>query len=127
MRFVEFVNMLHKKHRYTQRTFERLGNRIRKQLQYEAKKNATTYPRRRTGELYKSIKAHIRPAREELKIDLTAGNEIAFYAKYVEGGTIRMAPRFYLKRAFDKVESVVPEHLRSYFGMYLENPRFYGE
>jgi hypothetical protein len=128
MKFTEFVNMLHDKHRYTQRTFERLGNRIRKQLQYEAKKNATTYPKRRTGELYKSIKAQVRPTRDELKINLTAGNSSAYYALFVEKGTRRgLQGRFYLKRAYDKVNHVIPNDLKDYFGLYLENPRFYGK
>ena len=125
--FPQFIDMLNQKHAYTQKTFEKLAVRVRRQLSYEAKKNATTFPRRRTSELYKSIVATLRPTQDELNITLQAGNEIAYYARYVELGTTRMQPRFYLKRAYEKVNSVLPNELKRYLGLYLRNLDFYGE
>tara|TARA_R100000231_G_scaffold139107_1_gene119262 strand:+ start:183 stop:593 length:411 start_codon:yes stop_codon:yes gene_type:complete len=129
-RFDQFVDLMNRKHLNTRKTFERLAVRVRRQLSYEAKKNATTYPRRRTGELYKSIKATVKPTQDEFLISLTAGNESAFYARFVELGTSgkgSMAPRYYLRRAFEKVNNFVPNDLRKYLGLYLRDPDFYGQ
>jgi HK97 gp10 family phage protein len=115
------------KSKRTNQTFEKLAVRVRRQLSYEAKKNATTFPRRRTSELYKSIIATLKPTQDELNITLSAGNEVAYYARFVELGTVKMQPRFYLKRAYSKVNEFLPKDLKRYLGMYLRNPDFYGQ
>ena len=123
--FPQFVELMSDKSKRTNQTFEKLAVRVRRQLSYEAKKNATTFPRRRTSELYKSIIATLKPTQDELNITLSAGNETAYYARFVELGTVKMEPRFYLKRAYSKVNEFLPKDLKQYLGMYLRNPDFY--
>jgi HK97 gp10 family phage protein len=125
--FPQFVELMSDKSKRTNQTFEKLSVRVRRQLSYEAKKNATTFPRRRTSELYKSIIATLKPTQNELNITLSAGNEVAYYARFVELGTVKMQPRFYLKRAYSKVNEFLPKDLKRYLGMYLRNPDFYGQ
>ena len=125
--FSQFVELMSDKSKRTNQTFEKLAVRVRRQLSYEAKKNATTFPRRRTSELYKSIIATLKPTQDELNITLSAGNETAYYARFVELGTVKMEPRFYLKRAYSKVNNFLPKDLKRYLGMYLRDPDFYGQ
>ena len=122
----EFSRLMREKSFRTQESIEKIAEQIRRLLYQQARKNATTYPKRRTGELYKSIQAFIRPGRSALKIGLTAGNETAFYAGFVEGGTRRMAPRYYLKRANDKIAPKLSDQLKLYLRLYVENPKYYG-
>ena len=128
MSFKEFQEMLRKKAANTQKSVEGVAEQIRRQLVRNARRNATRYPKRRTGNLYDSIMATVKPTSETLDIKLTAGNEVAYYALFVEKGTSRgIAPRFYLQRAFDKVNETIPKRLSLYLRTYLEDPSYYGK
>ena len=59
-------------------------------LENIAKKNATTYPKIRTGNLYNSIRAAKQRKDNLILINLNAGGDSAPYAKYVEFGTRKM-------------------------------------
>ena len=93
---------------------------LRAPLQKEAKHNATTYPMRRTGNLYRSIKAFVNSDQSRLWVSLQAGNETAFYAKFVERGTIHMAPRYYLKRARDMVVNDLDQKIKNQLNIHFK-------
>ena len=105
---------------------ESLAGEIRSEYLKEARTNATYYPRIRTKELYKSILWIQKHEPSKLAITLQAGNDVAYYAIFVEEGTSRMAPRRYLQRAFDKVNQTVPGKILKYMRAYLEDPKYYG-
>ena len=127
MSLSEFSRLMREKSFRTQDSVEKIAEVIRRMLYRQARKNATTYPKRRTWELYKSIQAFIRPTRDALTVGLTAGNETAFYAKFVEEGTRRMMPRYYLKRANEKINPLLSDRLRLYLRLYIKNPKYYGQ
>lgn len=56
----------------------------------------------RTGALQRSIRSRVIKKGEEVTIELVAGGGEVDYARYVEEGTSRMAPRPYLRPAVDK-------------------------
>ena len=122
----QFSRLMREKSFRTQESIEKVAEQIRRLMYQQARKNATTYPKRRTGELYNSIRAFIRPGRDRLNIGLTAGNQKAFYAGFVESGTKRISPRFYLKRANDKFAPLLSDRLKVYLRLYIENPKYYG-
>lgn len=88
-------------------------------LENIAKKNATTYPKIRTGNLYNSIRAAKQRKDNLILINLNAGGDSAPYAKYVEFGTRKMEPRAYLRRAFDKVDEGMEKSLSRFTRLYL--------
>ena len=123
-----FEDMLRQKAFNTQKSIENVAKHIQQQLQRRARKNATRYPKRITGNLYDSIIATVKPTTDSLDISLTAGNEVAYYALFVEKGTSRgIAPRYYLQRAFDSVNEKIPQKLSAFLRLYLQNPKYYGQ
>tara|TARA_R100000808_G_C2073229_1_gene99891 strand:+ start:292 stop:717 length:426 start_codon:yes stop_codon:yes gene_type:complete len=141
MTFEEFRKMINRKWSFfhafiSAKKRESLAGEIRAQLLREARTNATYYPQIRTKELWKSIRTFQQAKGRAFDIGLTAGSEIgsgfqsrprgAYYAIFVEKGTSRMAPRFYLERAFDKVDQTVPNRIKRYMRAYLEDPKYYG-
>ena len=92
-------------------------------LENIAKKNATTYPRVRTGNLYNSIRAAKQAQNNMIQINLVAGGDRAPYAKYVEFGTRKMEPREYLSRAFKKVDQGMQKSLERFVKLYLQRAK----
>ena len=112
--------MMRKKSFNTQESIEKAGKEIRNQLFRKTRKNATVYPKRITGELYRSIRANLNTTSEGLKIDLTSGNNTAFYARFVEKKTK------FMFRASASINKSLPEKLRLYVKLYIKDPKFYG-
>ena len=73
----------------------------------EAKRNATDYPRVRTGRLRSSITGLVSTKDASPRMILMAGGNTkgapVRYAKFVEFGTRRMSPRLFMGRAMKKV------------------------
>ena len=141
MSFEEFRVMINRKWTFfhafiSGKKRKSLAGEIREQLLREARTNATHYPKRRTWELYKSIRTTQQVTGRKFDIGLTAGSDKgsgwksrprgAFYAIYVEKGTSKMRGRFYLERAFDKVNRTVPKRIARYMRLYLQDPKYYG-
>lgn len=74
----------------------------------EAKRNATDYPRVRTGRLRSSITGLVDTKNARPRMLLVAGGNTkgapVNYAKFVEFGTTKMRPRLFMGRAFQKIE-----------------------
>ena len=148
MSFEEFRVMINRKwtffHSFVSgKKRKSLAGEIREQLLRQARINATHYPKIRTKELWKSIRTTGQSTiysdmvtRKKFDIVLTAGSDKgsgwksrprgAFYAIYVEKGTSKMRGRFYLERAFDKVNRTVPKRIARYMRLYLQDPKYYG-
>lgn len=75
----------------------------------EAKRNATDYPRVRTGRLRSSITGLVSTKDAAPRMILMAGGNTkgapVRYARFVEFGTKRMQPRLFMGRAMKKVAS----------------------
>lgn len=73
----------------------------------EAKRNATDYPRVRTGRLRSSITGLVSTKDASPRMILIAGGNTrgapVNYARFVEFGTRRMQPRLFMGRAMKKV------------------------
>lgn len=74
----------------------------------EAKRNATDYPRVRTGRLRSSITGLVDTKNARPRLLLRAGGNTngapVNYASFVEFGTKRMRPRLFMGRAMQKIE-----------------------
>lgn len=83
------------------------------ELEKTAKENATVYPRRRTGNLWREIKSvAVFRGSGNIEVGLFAGSgKSSPYAANVEYG-LTMAPRRYLNRALKKVHSKYMAKLR---------------
>ena len=90
----------------------------------EAKKNATTYPRVRTGMLRASITSVVDGSGGRFRARLVAGGDGGVdpvqYARYVEFGTSRMAPRFFMKRGFQTSLKKAPKALKEILSLSLQ-------
>ena len=93
------------------------------QMERDAKINATTYPRVRTGRLRSSINGFTTMKMGESRVFLMAGGRVGGsevnYARFVEHGTSRIAPRRYLGRSFDKELKRLPDRLSDLLGNSL--------
>ncbi|QDP50721.1 MAG: hypothetical protein Unbinned627contig1001_38 [Prokaryotic dsDNA virus sp.] len=90
----------------------------------EAKRNATDYPRVRTGRLRSSITGLVDTKNARPRMLLVAGGNTkgapVNYAKFVEFGTKRMRPRFFMGRAMQKIErDQVLDELRNLLNLAL--------
>lgn len=85
-------------------------------LEREAKINATTYPKVRTGRLRSSIMGTFETKDGNPEIILKAGGQsggkVVNYAAALEFGKGKIKPRFYLGRAMTKVQSDLPTKLQ---------------
>jgi HK97 gp10 family phage protein len=74
----------------------------------EAKRNATDYPRVRTGRLRSSITGLVDTKNARPRLLLVAGGNTkgapVNYARFVEFGTKYMRPRLFMGRAMQKIE-----------------------
>ena len=98
--------------RADQRLIKALFQRLRVlslKAEAEAKRNATDYPRVRTGRLRSSITGLVSTKDASPRMILMAGGNTkgapVRYAKFVEFGTRRMQPRLFMGRAMKKVAS----------------------
>jgi len=90
----------------------------------EAKRNATDYPRVRTGRLRSSITGLVDTKNARPRLLLVAGGNTkgapVNYAKFVEFGTKRMRPRLFMGRAMQKIErNEVVKELRNLLNLAL--------
>ncbi len=90
----------------------------------EAKRNATDYPRVRTGRLRSSITGLVDTKDAKPRILLRAGGNTkgapVNYAQYVEFGTKYMRPRLFMGRAMQKIErNEVVKELRDLLNLAL--------
>tara|TARA_Y100001973_G_scaffold67444_1_gene98515 strand:+ start:177 stop:533 length:357 start_codon:yes stop_codon:yes gene_type:complete len=90
----------------------------------DGKKNATDFPRVRTGRLRSSITGLIDTKEGRPRMILRAGGNTkgapVRYAAFVEFGTKRMRPRLFLGRAMQKIErSETPKELRDLLKLAL--------
>ena len=91
-------------------------------MERDAKLNATTYPKVRTGRLRSSINGLVDSKQGTPRILLKAGSTSADvnYAEYVEFGTIYIKPRLYLGRAVAGERDRLPDRLADLLSVALE-------
>tara|TARA_A200000159_G_scaffold72626_1_gene67377 strand:+ start:417 stop:818 length:402 start_codon:yes stop_codon:yes gene_type:complete len=101
----DFVSKGQKADRLLLRTLRKKLRILALKAEREAKKNATDYPKVRTGRLRSSITGIVGARRGNLRALLRAGGNSGgapvLYAKYVEFGTRKMAPRLFMKRGIE--------------------------
>jgi HK97 gp10 family phage protein len=90
----------------------------------EAKRNATDYPRVRTGRLRSSITGLVDTKNARPRLLLVAGGNTkgapVNYARFVEFGTRYMRPRLFMGRAMQKIErNEVMNELRNLLNLAL--------
>lgn len=89
-----------------------------------AKRNATTYPRVRTGRLRSSITAIVDAKdgnpRALLRAGGNSGGEPVVYARYVEFGTRYMAPRLFMGKAVGLAQKGTKKELRNLLKLALQ-------
>lgn len=90
----------------------------------EAKRNATDYPRVRTGRLRSSITGLVDTKNARPRLLLVAGGNTkgapVNYARFVEFGTKYMRPRLFMGRAMQKIErNEVMNELRNLLNLAL--------
>ena len=112
MKLNDFIASLFKKEKkFDNDIFEKLQP-IAKRLKLRAQLEAHKDPKRRSGNLIKSISAPIKKINDNYVIQLNAGNSKVNYAKFVEYGTYRMYPRLFLARSRSIEEQKMPEELK---------------
>ena len=113
------------------RADNRLLKTLRKKLtiislksEREAKKNATDYPKVRTGRLRSSITGIVDAKdgnpRAVLRAGGNSGGTPVLYAKYVEFGTRKMAPRLFMKRGIEAALKDADKELRDLLSLSLQ-------
>ena len=88
-----------------------------------ARLNATIDPKVISGDLWRSIRLEKKKMRGRLFVTLTAGDNKAYYASFLEHGTDdgRLYPRHYLKNAFDGTKKRVPKELKRITKLFLDD------
>ena len=90
----------------------------------EAKKNATDYPKVRTGRLRSSITGIVDAKdgnpRAVLRAGGNSGGVPVLYAKYVEFGTRKIAPRLFMKRGIEAALKGADKDLRNLLSLSLQ-------
>ena len=112
MKLKKFIDRLFKKSKSFEDEFGKELLSISKGLKFRAQLEAHKDPKRRTGELIKSIRAPIKKTRFGFFIQLQAGNSKVNYAKYIEYGTSRIYPRLFLKRSQEIENRKIPNELK---------------
>lgn len=84
---------------------------------------ATIDPKVQSGDLFNSIRTIRKKNNDEVEITLTAGNNLAYYAPFIEYGTNdgRLYPREFLKKAHDRTLKKIPMELKNIAKLYLED------
>ena len=113
------------------RADRRLLKTLRKKLmvialkaERQAKLNATDFPKVRTGRLRSSITAIVDAKdgnpRAVLRAGGNSGGVPVLYAKYVEFGTRKMAPRLFMKRGIETALSKADKELQDLLTISLQ-------
>lgn len=104
--FDDFIKNVDKADRRLLKTLRKKLMVIALRSEREAKLNATDFPKVRTGRLRSSITAIVDAKdgnpRAVLRAGGNSGGVPVLYAKYVEFGTRKMAPRLFMKRGIEK-------------------------
>ena len=98
------------------------GYYIARRLKATAQTNATFDPKIRTGELWKSIGTVVSKTDNKVQVVLKAGNDTAYYTKFIEFGTKdgRLYPRLFLMRARNSVLDKLSDDLKERTKILLE-------
>ncbi len=104
--FDDFIKNVDKADRRLLKTLRKKLMIIALRSEREAKLNATDFPKVRTGRLRSSITAIVDAKdgnpRAVLRAGGNSGGVPVLYAKYVEFGTRKIAPRLFMKRGIEK-------------------------
>ncbi len=126
-RQISLAQFQHRMRRADQRLVKTLFRKLKilsLKAEADGKKNATDFPRVRTGRLRSSITGLIDTKEGRPRMILRAGGNTkgapVRYAAFVEFGTKRMRPRLFLGRAMQKIErSETPKELRDLLKLAL--------
>ena len=126
-RQISLAQFQHRMRRADQRLVKTLFKKLKilsLKAEADGKRNATDFPRVRTGRLRSSITGLIDTKEGRPRMILRAGGNTkgapVRYAAFVEFGTKRMRPRLFLGRAMQKIErSETPKELRDLLKLAL--------
>ena len=126
-RQISLAQFQHRMRRADQRLVKTLFRKLKilsLKAEADGKRNATDFPRVRTGRLRSSITGLIDTKEGRPRMILRAGGNTkgapVRYAAFVEFGTKRMRPRLFLGRAMQKIErSETPKELRDLLKLAL--------
>jgi HK97 gp10 family phage protein len=126
-RQISLAQFQHRMRRADQRLVKTLFKKLKilsLKAEADGKRNATDYPRVRTGRLRSSITGLVDTKEGRPRMILRAGGNTkgapVRYAAFVEFGTKRMRPRLFLGRAMQKIErSETPKELRDLLKLAL--------
>ena len=124
---ISLAQFQHRMRRADQRLVKTLFKKLKilsLKAEADGKRNATDYPRVRTGRLRSSITGLIDTKEGRPRMILRAGGNTkgapVRYAAFVEFGTKKMRPRLFLGRAMQKIErSDTPKELRDLLKLAL--------
>ena len=124
---ISLAQFQHRMRRADQRLVKTLFKKLKilsLKAEADGKRNATDFPRVRTGRLRSSITGLIDTKEGRPRMILRAGGNTkgapVRYAAFVEFGTKRMRPRLFLGRAMQKIErSETPKELRDLLKLAL--------
>ena len=122
--FDDLINRLNKADRKLLDTLQQKLMIIALKAERGAKRRATFYPKVRTGRLRSSITA-ITDAKDGnpravLRAGGNSGGVPVLYAKYVEFGTRKMAPRLFMGRAIRSAQKGVRRELKNLLVLALQ-------
>ena len=122
--FDDLINRLNKADNRLLKTLRKKLTIIALRSEREAKKNATDYPKVRTGRLRSSITGIVDAKdgnpRAVLRAGGNSGGTPVLYAKYVEFGTRKMAPRLFMKRGIEAALKDADKELRDLLSLSLQ-------
>ena len=122
--FDDFISRIDKADNRLLKTLRKKLTIIALKSEREAKKNATDYPKVRTGRLRSSITGIVDAKdgnpRAVLRAGGNSGGTPVLYAKYVEFGTRKMAPRLFMKRGIEAALKDADKELRDLLSLSLQ-------
>lgn len=123
--FAEFQQQMKKSDRELVEQLQKKLTILALKGEAQAKKNATTYPRVRTGRLRSSITGLVDAKNGNPRAILRAGGDTSGspvnYARFVEFGTKYMQPRLFMGRAVQKIaRDDVPKELKNLLSLSLD-------
>ena len=122
--FDDFIKRIDKADNRLLKTLRKKLTIIALKSEREAKKNATDYPKVRTGRLRSSITGIVDAKdgnpRAVLRAGGNSGGVPVLYAKYVEFGTRKMAPRLFMKRGIETALKDADKELENLLSLSLQ-------
>ena len=122
--FDDFIKRIDKADNRLLKTLRKKLTIIALKSEREAKKNATDYPKVRTGRLHSSITGIVDAKdgnpRAVLRAGGNSGGVPVLYAKYVEFGTRKMAPRLFMKRGIETALKDADKELKNLLSLSLQ-------